>query len=273
MEKNYTILNIPCPSFIKNHRGLILILWLAISFTSCVNVKKATYFNDIPDSEFKSKFQNIESSIKENDLLSISVSSLNPEATEVFNASNVSVTQTSTATGTTTQASGYLVDQEGMIRFPFLGKIQAAGKTKQTLREEITKELVERKLLLEPIVDIRYLNYRVSVLGEVKYPSVITIPSEKVTLLEALGLAGDLTVYAKRDNLLLIREEGNIKKLVRLDLTSDEIFTSPYYTLKSNDIIYVEANKSKVGSTSRLIIWLPVIISALSFGIIAVTTL
>ena len=94
-----------------------------------------------------------------------------------------------------------------------------------------------------------------------KNPSVLTIPSEKVTLLEALGLAGDLTVYAKRDNILLIREEGNIKKLVRLDLTSDEIFTSPYYNLKSNDIIYVEANKSKVASTSRVNQWLPIILS------------
>ena len=133
--------------------------------------------------------------------------------------------------------------------------------------------MVGRKLLLEPIVDIRYLNYRVSVLGEVKNPSVITIPSEKVTLLEALGLAGDLTVYAKRDNILLIREEENVRKLVRLDLTSSEIFTSPYYFLKSNDIIYVEANKSKIASTSRIVQWLPIIISTLSLGIIALDRL
>lgn len=240
-----------------------------ISFTSCVNVKEATNFYNIPDSEYRYSLESLEPVVKENDLLSISVSSLNPEATEVFNASNVSVTQTSTATGATTQASGYLVDQEGFIRFPFLGKIKAAGKTKQELREEITKELVVRKLLLEPIVDIRYLNYRVSVLGEVKNPSVLTIPSEKVTLLEALGLAGDLTVYANRDNILLIREEENVRKLVRLDLTSDELFTSPYYILKPNDIIYVEANKSKVASTSRVNQWLPIILSSLSLAVIA----
>lgn len=260
---------LPSRGSFKNFRLKILIFISVISLSACVNVKKATYFNDISDSEFKSRFENMESVIKENDLLSISVSSPNPEATEVFNASNVSVTQTSTATGTTTQASGYLVDHEGFIRFPFLGTLKAAGKTKQELRGEITKELVDRKLLLEPIVDIRYLNYRVSVLGEVKDPSVLTIPSEKVTLLEALGLAGDLTVYAKRDNILLIREEDNVKKLVRLDLTSDEIFTSPYYNLKSNDIIYVEANKSKVASTSRVNQWLPIIISSLSLAVIA----
>lgn len=258
---------------IKNLYSICLLIFLIISFTSCVNIKKATSFHNIPDSEFMMSDESLEPIVKENDLLSISVTSLNPEATEVFNASNLSVTQTSTATGTTSQASGYLVDQEGFIRFPILGKIKAAGKSKQQLREEITGELVERKLLLEPIVDIRYLNYRVSVLGEVKNPSVVTIPSERVTLLEALGLAGDLTVYANRDNILLVREEDNVRKLVRLDLTSDEIFTSPYYNLKSNDIIYVEANKSKVASTSRANQWLPIILSSLSLAVIALDRL
>ena len=256
----------------KNKNSFYTFIYLAILtifFTSCVNAKKATSFYDIPDSEFAVSNVDLEPIVSKNDLLSISVTSLNPEATEVFNASNVSVAQTSTSTGATSEASGYLVDQEGFIRFPILGKIEAAGKTKQELREEITQELVERKLLLEPIVDIRYLNYRVSVLGEVKNPTVVTIPSEKVTLLEALGLAGDLTVYANRDNILLIREEDNVRKLVRLDLTSDDIFTSPYYNLKSNDIIYVEANKSKVASTSRVNQWLPIILSSLSLAVIA----
>ncbi len=257
-------------SFRRVLKFRIVILFGSILFlSSCANVKDATYFNQISDTQYPANIENLETVIRENDLLSISVSSPNPEATEVFNASNISVTQTSTATGTTTQASGYLVDEEGFIRFPFLGKIKAAGKTKQKLREEITSELVKRKLLLSPIVDIRYLNYRVSVLGEVKEPSVITIPSEKVTLLEALGLAGDLTVYARRDNILLIREEDNVRKLIRLDLTSDEIFTSPYYVLKSNDIIYVEANKTKVASTSRITLWLPIIVSSLSLAVIA----
>lgn len=257
----------------KHFYCIFFLMIFVTSLTSCVNLKKATNFHNVPDSEFRVSDENLEPIVKENDLLSISVTSLNPEATEVFNASNLSVTQTSTATGTTTQASGYLVDQEGFIRFPILGRIKAAGKTKQELREEITGELVERKLLLEPIVDIRYLNYRVSVLGEVKNPSVVTIPSERVTLLEALGLAGDLTVYANRDNILLIREEDNVRKLVRLDLTSDDIFTSPYYNLKSNDIVYVEANKSKVASTSRANQWLPIILSSLSLAVIALDRL
>lgn len=241
-------------------------------FSSCVNSRKVTYFNDVPTSEYRAVIGDLEPILKENDILSISVSSLNPSATEMFNVSNVAITQSSTAMGTTLQQSGYLIDQEGYIRFPFLGKIKAAGLSKKALREEITSRLVNQKFLIEPIVDVRYLNYKVSVLGEVGNPSVLTIPNEKITLLEALSLAGDATIYAQRDNVLLIREENGVKELTRIDLTSDEIFTSPNYYLKSNDIIYVQPNKSKVASTSRLITWIPVIFSALSFGIIAITS-
>jgi len=249
---------------IKNSYSIILVSVLMIFFTSCVNVKKATYFNNIPDSNITSNFENLQPRLTENDLLNISVSSLNPEATEIFNISN-----TRNAAGIDNQASGFLINNEGYISFPVLGKIKAAGKTKQELEEGITEELVNRKLLLEPIVEIRYLNFRVSVMGEVKDPSVLTIPSEKVTLLEALSLAGDLTIYAKRDNILLIREEDNMKKLRRIDLTTDDIFTSSNYYLKPNDIIYVEPNKSKISESSRVTQWLPIIISVLSLSVIA----
>ncbi len=243
------------------------LLLAVLSLTSCANIKKATYFNDIPNSKFKSNLENLEPVFRPNDLLSISVSSLNPEATKSFNPVNSS----ETGNGNQNVSPEYLIDEDGDIRFPFLGKIKAAGKTKQALRDEITNELVQRKLLVEPIVNIRYLNFRVSVMGEVSSPSVLTIPSEKVSLLEALSLAGDLTIYAQRDNVLLIREENGVKKLTRIDLTSEDIFTSPNYYLKPNDVIYVQPNKSKVASTSRLLTWVPIILSALSFGIIALT--
>jgi len=251
---------------------LSLILVLTIQLTSCVSTRSATYFNDVGSERFSERFGNIEPVLQENDILSISVSSLNQEAAEIFNSANLTATQTSSSSGTTTQASGYLIDQEGNIRFPLLGIIKAAGKTKKELREEITGQLVDKQLLLGPIVDVRYLNYRVSVLGEVRNPSVLTIPNEKVTILEALGLAGDLTIYAKRDNLLLIRTENGVKKTHRIDLTTDEIFTSPFYFLKSNDVLYVQPNGSKVASTSRAIQWLPVIMSATSLIIIAINT-
>jgi len=251
----------------KNFLPQLYLGILAVVLTSCTNLKKATYFNNIPDSKFESNLANLEPILKENDLLSIAVSSLNPDATEIFNPVNSS----ELSRNNSNQAPEYLIDGDGYIRFPFLGNIKAAGKTKPELRKEITEELERRELLVEPIVNIRYLNFRVSVMGEVGNPSVLTIPSEKVSILEALSLAGDLTIYAQRDNVLIIREENNMKQLSRIDLTSSEIFTSPNYFLKPNDIIYVEPNKSKVASTSRLISWLPVILSALSFGVIVVT--
>lgn len=253
--------------------NLSTILIVALLLTSCINTRKVTYFNDVGEERFLEKIENHEPVLQKNDILSISVSSLNSEAAEIFNVSNLTATQTSSSEGKITQASGYLIDQEGFIRFPVLGRLKAADLTKKELREVITQELSDQKLLLEPIVDVRYLNYKVSVLGEVQNPSVLTIPNEKVSLLEALGLAGDLTIYARRDNVLLIRERGGVKMTHRIDLTTEELLTSPYYYLQSNDIIYVQPNKSKVASTSRTVQWLPVIISALSFGIIAIDRL
>lgn len=253
--------------------AFIYLLFVAFLGASCVSTEKATYFNHTKTSRFRTELESLEPVIQKNDLLSISVSSLNPEASEIFNTPNISATQTSTATGTTSQASGYLVDQDGYIQFPFLGNVMATGLTKKALKNNITEKLITKKLLLDPIVNIRYLNYKVSVLGEVGRPSVLTIPNEKVTLLEALGLAGDLTVYARRDNVLLIREEEGEKRLTRLDLTTDEIFTSPYYYLKSNDIIYVEPNRSKIASTGRVMLWLPAIFSALSLSVIVIDRL
>lgn len=249
--------------------GILISIGVLTVLSSCVNTRKATYFNDQKDSDFASTYESLEPILQKNDLLSISVTSLNPEASEIFNLLNVNPYQNNTPNNLISQATGYLIDQDGAIRFPILGNIIAAGKTKEKLRDEITEELKERKLLLDPIVDVRYLNYRISVLGEVGRPSVLLIPNEKVTLLEALSLAGDLTIFARRDNVLLIREENGVKQLRRINLTTSDIFTSPYYNLKSNDIIYVEPNKSKVASTNRITQWLPIIISTLSLAVIA----
>jgi polysaccharide export outer membrane protein len=146
-----------------------------------------------------------------------------------------------------------------------------AGLTKQKAKEVITKLLVDNKLLVDPIITIRYLNFRVTVLGEVSRPTVVTVPNEKISLLEAIGLAGDLTIYAKRDNVLLIREEKGSKLIKRINLNDSELFSSPYYYLKSNDVIYVEPNTAKVASASRSQQLLPTLISGLSFIAIILT--
>ena len=238
--------------------------------SSCVNTRKAVYFNDVGNITFEPGVSDLEPIIKSNDILSISVSSLNPEASNVFNAPNLPSTTGYTVTSTTTQTSGYLVDLEGFIQFPILGSIRASGLTKKELKEQLTKMLLNKKLLVDPIVDIRYLNFRVSVMGEVARPTVVTVPSEKISLLEALALAGDLTVNARRDNVMVIREENGKRIVKRLDLNSNTLLTSPYFYLKSNDIVYAEPNKSKVASTRTVYQWLPVVFSVMSFGIIAI---
>ena len=247
-----------------------LILGFLPFLMSCVDTKKAVLFNELNQTSIASKIEDMEPIIQKNDLLSISVSSLNPEATLIFNSPNTNSTQATTATGSTNSATGYLVNQDGYIQFPVLGNIKAAGLSKKQFKDNISNGLILGKLLLDPIVNIRYLNYKVTVLGEVEHPSVINIPNEKITLLEALGLAGDLTLYARRDNILVIREIEGAKTFQRLNLNTSEIFTSPYYYLKSNDIVYVEPDKNKLSSTNKAYLWLPIILSGLSTAVVIV---
>lgn len=251
----------------------IAFLLTALSFililgSSCVNSKKVVYFSGQGDTTLLSSILVKDYPIQNNDILSISINSLNPEATSIFNTPNISTASYSPSSGGTIQTSGYLVNSNGFIQFPILGDIKAAGITKAQLQNDIKSELVKRKLLIDPIVNIRHMNFKVTVLGEVAKPTVVTVPNEKITLLEALGLAGDLTINAKRDNVLLIREIDNKKTIKRLNLNSRELFTSPYYYLMPNDIVYVEPNNAKVVAASNTRFWLPLVLSGLSFSAI-----
>ncbi len=250
---------------------LLAILCTSLIFSACVDTKKVTYFHDLGEGVIPSSIVNLEPVISKSDILSISVTSPNPDATLMFNAPNMAANQTTAAAGNMAPSSGYLVSQDGTIEFPALGKIVAAGLTKQKLKEEITQKLLDSKLLIDPIVTIRFLNYRVTVLGEVTRPTVVTVPNEKISILEAIGLAGDITIYGKKDNVLLIREEKNGKVIKRLNLNTSEIFSSPYYYLKSNDVVYVEPNNARVATSSRSQQLLPTILSALSFVAIILT--
>ncbi len=241
---------------------LSVIISASIFLASCVNTRNATYFNDLGNT--KTPAQSIpETYIQKNDIISIIVSSLNPEATQIYNTSN----QT-TSGQYDNKVNGYLVNSDGFIQFPVLGDIKVAGLTKEQLRNKLTKTLVEKKLLVDPIVTVRYQNFRVTVLGEVKNPTVIPVANERISLLEALGIAGDLTIYAKRDNVLLIRDENDIRTTQRIDLNSTDLLTSPYYYLQSNDIVYVQPNKSKVASSSRSQQLIPVLFGVLSVAIV-----
>lgn len=241
---------------------------------SCVNTRNSVYFLNQKDTSLVSITTVPETIIQKNDLLGISVSSLNPNASALFNAPNATfASATSSTTGLPLQSSGYLVSADGFIQFPILGNIRAGGLTGNQLREQIVKSLLDKKLLVDPIVSIRYLNFKVTVLGEVGHPTVINVPNEKISLLEALGLAGDITIYGKRENVLVIREEDKKKIIKRLNLNSSELFNSPYYYLKSNDVVYVEPNKAKVGGTTRSTQLLPVVLSGLSLVAIIIDRL
>lgn len=257
----------------SNFKKSFVYFVLILSFynISCVNTEKATYFNNQGDARITSNVTIPQTNILPNDILGISVSSLNPEASAVFNTPNFTNANVSTTSGQTVQASGYLVGTDGTIQFPILGSIKVAGKTANELRVLLTDSLINRKLLVDPIVSVRMLNFKVTVLGEVAHPTVVNVLNEKITLLEALGLAGDITIYGKKDHVMVIREEDGIKNVKYLNLNSSEIFTSPYYYLKSNDIVYVEPTKARISSSTQTTQLLPTIISALSFAAIIVT--
>ncbi|RME94729.1 MAG: hypothetical protein D6772_14200, partial [Bacteroidetes bacterium] len=143
---------------------------------------------------------------------------------------------------------GYFVDREGFIDFPILGRIPVAGKTLEAVKLDLRDRLAA--YLKEPVVNIRFLNFKVTVLGEVNTPGVVRLTNKRVTLLEALGMAGDLSHYANRNNILVIREEAGERTYTRLDLQSDEIFTSPYFYLQQNDVIYVEPIQARVATVA-----------------------
>lgn len=246
----------------------IMIILCHILNQSCTTTRYSTYFNNAKDTTLMEIQPDREYIIKSNDILSISVSSLNQEASSIFNSTNSFAISSSTVAGTHNQSSGYLVDPEGFIYLPLLGKVRASGLTKDGLKQYITNEILEKKLLVDPVVSIRHLNYEVTIIGEVGHPTVITVPNEKISLLKALGLAGDITIYGRKDNVLLVREEQGEKMVRYIDLNSKDFFTSPYYYLKPNDIVYVEANRNKVANAGRLTPFLPAILSGLSVAIL-----
>jgi len=240
---------------------LIILVVTTGLFSSCGNLRKAIYFNDIGDAQFKTIGENVQPVIQENDLLSIYVTSLNSDATAIFNSQNPF--SGNSASGQ--NGSGYLVNQDGNIQYPLLGLIAAGGLTKKQLGDKLVMELTNKKLLIDPIITVRFLNFKVTVLGEVAHPTVVPVPNEKITILEALGFAGDLTIYANRENVLLMRDENGIRTIKRINLNSSTILKSPYFYLKSNDVVYVEPNRAKVTSSSTSTLLLPVILSGLSF--------
>ena len=234
-----------------NNRHLWLML-LPFLLVACQSYKKVPYFQDVDvvnQAEQQEKLY--DARIMPKDLLTIVVSCTNPELAIPFNLTVASYVTTQP----TLQA--YLVDNEGNINFPVLGELKLGGLTKREAERLIIDKL--KPYMKEmPIVTVRMVNYKISVIGEVTRPGTFTISNEKVNLLEALAMAGDMTVYGLRDNVKLIREDANGKQqIVTLDLNNAETILSPYYWLQQNDIVYVTPNKAKarnsdVGNSTSL---------------------
>ena len=199
------------------------------------------------------------------DILAIAVSSLNAEADIAFNPFariGFALSPSANTQENNNLPIGYRVSETGTITFPKLGAIRIADRTLSSLETMLHDTL--RQFLREPFVSARLLNFKVSVLGEVNRPSIYTVQNEKITLTEAISLAGDLTVFGKRDNVMVIRETAGKREFIRVDLTQRNTFTSAAYYLKPNDVIYVEPKSSKKAQASRTLPYIPAILGALT---------
>lgn len=252
--------------------GFMATIVLAVWLEGCTTARKLVYFQGATTHDDTVVVpEPFTPTIKKGDLLSVQVSSLNTEASTYFNPASMTDGNTTSMVGVNPLArtSGYLVAADGTIRLPLIGQLAVADLTNAKAGELISAKL--RPYLKEPTVNVRNLNFRISVLGEVTRPSLFTIPNEQITLPEALGLAGDLTIYGRRDNVLVIREEGNQRVFARLDLTRRDAFRSPYYTLHSNDVVYVEPGKTRVTSVDRTYQLAPIATGILSLIAIIAT--
>lgn len=223
----------------------LFILILSTFVFSCASSDKLLYLQNNSVSESQVNYNTI---IKPDDVLMIIVSSENPEVAAPYNLKSVVMQTNSEEAIQTQRTQTYLVDSEGNIEFPVIGKIKLGGLNKQeaiAYLKNILKDHVK-----DAVINMRILNFEITVLGEVKNPGTFSVSSERITLLEALGKAGDLTIYGKRKNVLLIRDENGVKTTHRIDLTKSDFISSPYYYLAQNDVVYVEPNKTKINSSA-----------------------
>lgn len=218
---------------------LVLAIFVITLFSSCKSQQPLGYLQDFSDTSGKVQVKYPEPLIQKNDVLSIIVYSdaIDGGATDaMYNLANF-------GGGGTAATQGFLVDHEGYVQYPRIGKIKAQGLTKPQLAEEIKNKLTGS--LQNPSVLVRVINFKVTMLGEVSRAGPISLPSEKVTILEAIGLAGDITIYGKKDDIVVLREVDGAVEHGKVDLTSKDVFDSPYYFLRQNDVVLVNPNKNK----------------------------
>ena len=243
-------------------KKIFQLLLLTSLLSSCISNKQLIVFREVTaetaEEVNKTLMPQPEPRVKINDALIITVSALDPEAVMPYNLPAVSFESPTTDIKPTAQSyQYYTVDAKGDIMFPVLGKLHVVGLTQSEVIEMIQSRLQGQ--IQNPIVTMRFLNAKVTVLGEVRNPGTYMLNNGRMTLLEALGAAGDLTQYARRDNVLVMRENNGKVEFVRLDLRTDEVFTSPFFYLQQNDVVVVEPNQARTTSNQSIGLWLSMI--------------
>jgi polysaccharide export outer membrane protein len=243
---------------------IVVLLVLPLYFISCGTQQKIpNYLENRTDTSGNGAVQVTELRIQKNDILSITIYSASTRA-EVDDLYNL---RASSASGAGSSSPGFLVDAKGNIEHPRLGTIHVEGLTKEELAAEIKKRLTEPvELLKDPTVIIRFQNLRVTVIGEVSNQGVLSIPGERVTILEAVGLAGGITEYGMKNTVQVIRERDGKREIGVIDLSSDSLFVSPYYNLAQNDVVMVQPSKKKQKKTDQ-----DIVIQRASFGLSIIT--
>jgi polysaccharide export outer membrane protein len=239
---------------------------------SCGSKRDLVYFSDLSTTEKFTLTDNnvIEPTIQSGDVLSITVSSLSSESNALFNTGQMSSNSMQTRTDVPGPLKeGYQVSKFGEINFPVIGKIRLSGLTRDQAIEALTLEI--EKYIKSPIINVRFLNFKITVVGEVAKPSTFTVSNEKINIIEALGLAGDMTVYGKRENVLIIREENGTRTMARVNLNDKSVLNSPYFYLKQNDMVYVEPVKEKAIQASNSTRVIPIIVGITSIIAIVVS--
>lgn len=219
-----------------------------IMMTSCVSKRKITRFqyDSINQSMVSNDYKTI---FKPDDLLQITISAQDLKSVVPFNLPAVNFSATTGRAVAQPLQQQYLVDSKGRIDFPILGMIEVGGRSREEVIAEFKKKL-DPDYVKNPTINILISNFSITVTGDVQRPGTFTIPNERITLLEALGLAGDINISGKRDNILILREELGKKKTYRVNLLSNELFTSPVYYLQQNDMVYIEPNNAKAQSAA-----------------------
>lgn len=247
-------------------RSLILSLFALLSLSACIHHKELVNFNEGPefaDSKAPDAFKPL--TLQPDDLLSITIQAQDPKTIAPFTGVGFSSGLNAESAGKSSPAD-YLIDAEGQINFPVLGKLKAAGMSTQQLRDTLTARVA--KFVQSPIINVRLLNFRFSVMGEVGKAGAYSIPNEKVNILQALSMAGDISTYGNRKNVLVIREKDGLRTFGHLDLHKRDVFNSPYYYLMQNDVVYVEPLPAKVGNTSdqasKFVLWAAPLVSIIS---------